>query len=58
MTELRASRCQDDRMPDARALLFDIFGTLVDWRGSLHDEAANRGSRADVGAHWAAVVDD
>ena len=45
-------------MPDIRALLFDVFGTLVDWRGSLIDEAANLGSRESVGANWAGVVDD
>ena len=45
-------------MPETRALLFDVFGTLVDWRGSLLDEAADLGSGADVDADWAAVVDD
>lgn len=43
-------------MPDTRALLFDVFGTLVDWRGSLLAEAAALGPHAD--ADWAAVVDD
>ncbi len=50
--------CHDDRVPDTRALLFDVFGTLVDWRGSLVDKAADLGCRAGVGADWAAVVDD
>lgn len=45
-------------MPGTRALLFDVFGTLVDWRGSLLAEAADLGSRAGVGADWATVVDD
>jgi len=45
-------------MPQTRALLFDVFGTLVDWRGSLLDEAADLGSRTGVDADWAAVVDD
>ena len=45
-------------MPETRALLFDVFGTLVDWRGSLRDEAADLGSRTGVVADWAAVVDD
>ena len=45
-------------MPDTRVLLFDVFGTLVDWRGSLLDEAAEVGARAGVRADWAAVVDD
>lgn len=50
--------CQDGRVSDTRALLFDVFGTLMDWRGSLLDEAADLGARAGVGADWAAVVDD
>ena len=45
-------------MPQTRALLFDVFGTLVDWRGSLLDAAADLGSRTGVDADWAAVVDD
>jgi len=45
-------------VPDTRALLFDVFGTLVDWRGSLLDEAADLRSRAGGGASWAAIVDD
>ncbi|MDP9398575.1 MAG: haloacid dehalogenase type II [Actinomycetota bacterium] len=45
-------------MPETRALLFDVFGTLVDWRASLVDEASAAGSRAGVGADWTAVVDD
>lgn len=45
-------------MPQTRALLFDVFGTLVDWRGSLLDEAAYVGTAAGVDADWAGVVDD
>jgi 2-haloacid dehalogenase len=41
-----------------RVLLFDVFGTLVDWRSSLIEigeaTAAGEGTRAD----WAAIVDD
>lgn len=45
-------------MPQTRALLFDVFGTLVDWRGSLLVEATGAGRRSEVAADWAAVVDD
>ena len=45
-------------MPVTRALFFDVFGTLVDWRGSLLDEAADLGARTGASADWAAVVDD
>jgi 2-haloacid dehalogenase len=45
-------------MPEVHALLFDVFGTLVDWRSSLLAEAADAGCRAGCDADWAAVVDD
>ncbi len=41
-----------------RVLLFDVFGTLVDWRSSLIELAEVTGSGAGVQADWAAVVDD
>ena len=53
-----AGECHHYRMPDTRVLFFDVFGTLVDWRGSLLDEAADLGARTGVRADWAAVVDD
>jgi 2-haloacid dehalogenase len=43
-------------MPDIRALVFDVFGTLVDWRGSLLDEVVGLGCAPD--ADWPSVVDD
>jgi 2-haloacid dehalogenase len=41
-----------------RVLLFDVFGTVVDWRGSLIELGEATGARAGVAADWAAVVDD
>jgi 2-haloacid dehalogenase len=41
-----------------RALLFDVFGTLVDWRSSLIGIAETTAARAGQQADWAAVVDD
>jgi len=41
-----------------RVLLFDVFGTLVDWRASLIELAEATGASAGVQADWAAVVDD
>ena len=41
-----------------RVLLFDVFGTLVDWRASLIDLTQATGARSGVEADWAAVVDD
>jgi 2-haloacid dehalogenase len=41
-----------------RVLLFDVFGTLVDWRSSLIDVAEATAARSSVRADWAAVIDD
>jgi 2-haloacid dehalogenase len=41
-----------------RVLLFDVFGTLVDWRASLVELAEVTGASTGVQADWAAVVDD
>jgi 2-haloacid dehalogenase len=41
-----------------RVLLFDVFGTLVDWRASLIELAETTAARSGLQADWAAVVDD
>ena len=41
-----------------RVLLFDVFGTLVDWRSSLTELAGATGARAGVQCDWETVVDD
>lgn len=41
-----------------RVLLFDVFGTLVDWRASLIGLAEATADRAGVQADWPAVIDD
>lgn len=45
-------------MSDLGVLLFDVFGTLVDWRGSLIAAGEEITERTGVEAEWAAVVDD
>ncbi len=45
-------------MQPLRVLLFDVFGTLVDWRSSLIEIAAATAARSDVPADWAGIVDD
>lgn len=41
-----------------RALLFDVFGTLVDWRAGIIREARAAGLRCGIGAvDWAAFAD-
>jgi 2-haloacid dehalogenase len=41
-----------------RVLLFDVFGTLVDWRSSLIDIATATAASSGVQADWAAIIDD
>ena len=40
-----------------RALLFDVFGTVVDWRGSIAREARRTGRAHGVKADWGAFAD-
>jgi 2-haloacid dehalogenase len=40
------------------ALLFDVFGTLVDWRTGVTDALHAFGERIGAGADWAAFADD
>jgi 2-haloacid dehalogenase len=41
-----------------QALIFDVFGTCVDWRGSMTREGAELGRRLGIeGVDWVAVAD-
>lgn len=40
-----------------RAILFDVFGTLVDWRGSLISGLGAFGAARGIEADWAEVAD-
>jgi len=42
---------------DVRAILFDVFGTVVDWRGSLINELTAWGAERDLTVDWAGLVD-
>lgn len=44
-------------MKDVKALLFDVFGTLVDWRGSIAREAQAILQPLGVQADWGAIAD-
>ena len=44
-------------MPDVRVLLFDVFGTLVDWRGSIAREAGDLLSSAGLAIDWEGFAD-
>lgn len=41
-----------------RALAFDVFGTVVDWRSSVIGELVDFGARRGVNADWAQMADD
>jgi 2-haloacid dehalogenase len=45
------------RAPAVKALAFDVFGTVVDWRGSIIREARLLGRRKRIRADWAAFAD-
>ena len=43
---------------DIQALVFDVFGTVVDWRTSISRQAAEFGSIHGVEADWDQFADD
>ena len=42
------------KTPQVRALVFDVFGTVVDWRGSLIREGKALGVKKRLDIDWAA----
>src|ERR1017187_9238872 len=40
-----------------KALTFDVFGTVVDWRGSITREGRKLGKELGVRSDWAAFAD-
>lgn len=45
-------------LTDIRALTFDVFGTVVDWRSPVIAEAQALGARLGLQADWPALADD
>lgn len=43
---------------DVQALLFDVFGTVVDWRGSIIAELTAFGAAKGIAADWVKFTDD
>jgi 2-haloacid dehalogenase len=43
---------------DVKALVCDVFGTVVDWRGSVLRELEALGREKGIAADWAGFVDD
>jgi 2-haloacid dehalogenase len=49
---------QSEQVMKVEALLFDVFGTVVDWRGSIVAELTRFGADKGIAADWAAFTDD
>ena len=49
---------REERTMTIRALAFDVFGTVVDWRSSVIAELEAFGRTSDVAADWARMADD
>ena len=58
-TEAFAARQElSERIRGVRAMTFDVFGTVVDWRTSITREGEAVGRRKGIEADWAAFADD
>jgi 2-haloacid dehalogenase len=44
--------------PVVKALIFDVFGTVVDWRGSVIREGEELGRKKNLDVDWAAFADE
>ena len=56
---LREARCYTRRMDIStiEALTFDVFGTVVDWRGTITREGSRIGAEKGIDADWAEFAD-
>jgi len=54
---LGAARAQEPRVPSVKALVFDTFGTIVDWRGSIIEEGTAWGKAKHLQIDWASFAD-
>jgi 2-haloacid dehalogenase len=45
------------RLDDVKALVFDVFGTVVDWRTSLINDLTRFGGERGITADWTSLVD-
>jgi 2-haloacid dehalogenase len=46
------------RLDDVQALLFDVFGTVVDWRGSIIRDLTGFGAARGLTADWTKITDE
>lgn len=45
-------------MEEVKALLFDVFGTVVDWRSGVIDQLSSLGSERGIRADWPLIADE
>ncbi len=59
VTGLRNVRAQEPRHSPSsiKALVFDVFGTMVDWRGSIIEEGTAWGRARQLQIDWASFAD-
>jgi 2-haloacid dehalogenase len=63
LTTAAASAAESSASPNAelqgsvKALVFDVFGTVVDWRGSIAREGELLGKRKGIDLDWVAFAD-
>ena len=44
-------------LPEVKALIFDVFGTVVDWRSSIIEQCAAFGQARGIARDWGAFAD-
>lgn len=54
---VRTFAASGSAVPEVQALVFDVFGTVVDWRGSVIREGQLLGARKGYTVDWAAFAD-
>lgn len=57
LTSLRTLAASNSVVPGVKALVFDVFGTVVDWRGSIIREGQMLGERKGYDINWAEFTD-
>ncbi len=57
LTAAAISRTAPARTPGVKALIFDTFGTVVDWRGSIIAEGVAWGQAKGLSIDWARFAD-
>jgi 2-haloacid dehalogenase len=60
MTKLASADRKEKQMgqiPNVKALVFDVFGTVVDWRSSLISDFTKWSATRGIKADWTALVD-